>query len=410
MKASSPRFAPDADHDFVIRTVVGLSSEGSAEPGEVFAATSGIRRRDYRGWFTAWDSLARRTKAAADLAASAGHSVSAARAYLRASTYFGVAVNALSALPGSSGLTETFAGQKSAWEAFVALAPVTVERVDIPYGHSTLPGYFFRPARDRPANGATLVAVNGSDGSLAALWATCVSPALARGYNVLVFDGPGQQSQLFENNVPFRPDWEHVLTPVYDFVCSIPGVDASRVTLFGISQGGYWVTRALVFEHRFAAAVVDPGVVDVSASWTRQVPASLLRTLDGGEAERFDREMALGMRLSPSTAHIWRFRARPYSADGYAATIRSVREYRITQEQAVRITTPLLITDPEDEPFWPGQSQQLGDWTPQVSTLVSFTAAEGAGGHCEPLARAVVAQRMFDWMDTVLATRAGRGR
>ena len=30
---------------------------------------------------------------------------------------------------------------------------------------------------------------------------------------VFVFDGPGQQSMLFERGVPFRYDWEAVLTP-----------------------------------------------------------------------------------------------------------------------------------------------------------------------------------------------------
>ena len=31
------------------------------------------------------------------------------------------------------------------------------------------------------------------------------------------------------------------------------------LALYGISQAGYWVPRALAFEHRIAAAVADPG-------------------------------------------------------------------------------------------------------------------------------------------------------
>ena len=42
-------------------------------------------------------------------------------------------------------------------------------------------------------------------------------------------------------------------------------VDEARVAVWGVSQAGYWVPRALTVEQRFAAAVVDPGVVDVSA-------------------------------------------------------------------------------------------------------------------------------------------------
>lgn len=395
-------FSPDPDRDFDIRTTLGLSVEGAAEPGEVLAATGGIRKSDHDGWCAAWKSLAERTAAVADAARAGGHPVTAAGAYLRASTYFGVAVNALGALPDSPELAATFARQRAAWEAFVALTP-GAERVDIPFEDGALPGYVFRPAGAAPDGRLpALVAVNGSDGSLAALFAVAVSPALKRGYAVLVFDGPGQQSQLFEAGTTFRPDWENVLTPVYDFMAAQPGVDPDRMALYGISQGGYWVSRALVVEHRFAAAIADPGVVDVSASWTSHLPKSLLSALDRGETEKFDREMALGMRFSGGVARTWEFRARPYGTTGYAETLEAVRTYRVTAEEAARITTPLLITDPEGEQFWPAQSERLAADTASVSTLVRFTTAQGADGHCEPLARTQVAQAMFDWLDTRL--------
>ena len=44
------------------------------------------------------------------------------------------------------------------------------------------------------------------------------SGAVARAYNVLAFDGPGQQSMLFERGVPFRFDWEQVITPIVDYL------------------------------------------------------------------------------------------------------------------------------------------------------------------------------------------------
>jgi len=73
----------------------------------------------------------------------------------------------------------------------------------------------------------------GSDGPVTGLWPGLGAPALARGYNALVFDGPGQQSMLFERHVPFRPDWEHVITPVVDILEKRPEVDAGRVALAG---------------------------------------------------------------------------------------------------------------------------------------------------------------------------------
>jgi hypothetical protein len=77
-------------------------------------------------------------------------------------------------------------------------------------------------------------------------------------------------------------------------------------------------------------------------------------------------------------------------------------DYRLGDEVA-NITTPLLITDPEDEQFWPGQSQRLFDRLPGPKEIIRFTAREGANRHCEPLAPALREARVFDWLDGYLA-------
>jgi len=396
----SGRFSQDADLDYEIRTVLGGAFSGAADVGEVLAAVADVGT-DHRAWFRAWDALGERVAALGESSAAAGHRVSGASAALRASAYFAVAVNAVSALEDDAPLLPTFRKHRAAWDRWVDLVDLDVQRVALPYEETTLPGWFFRAPGPSDDPRPTLVAVNGSDGSTTALWSACVSGALRRGYHALVFDGPGQQSMLFEHGVPFRPDFEAVLTPVLDAVVARPDVDADRVAVYGISQAGYWVTRALAFEHRPAAAVVDPGVVSVAASWEREVPKSLLRLLDKGDDHAFDRDMELGMRFSKGTARTWRFRARPYGVDGYAATLREVRRYDAS-DVAGRVSTPLLVTSPEDEQFWPGQSERLAGLVPDA-TLVTFSDAEGASGHCQPLARALTEQRMLDWLDERLA-------
>jgi hypothetical protein len=81
----------------------------------------------------------------------------------------------------------------------------------------------------------------------------------------------------------------------------------------------------------------------------------------------------------------------------------AARQYNLT-DVVDRITTPLLITDPEGEQFWPGQPKQLFDKLRGTKQLVAFTAEEGADRHCEPLGRSLLEQRMFDWLDETLAT------
>jgi hypothetical protein len=74
-------------------------------------------------------------------------------------------------------------------------------------------------------------------------------------------------------------------------------------------------------------------------------------------------------------------------------------KYRFTPDDIAAIRCPMLITAPENEQFWPGRSAQLADALTCPVTLLAFTAAEGADGHCEPLAPALRNERIFDWLD-----------
>ena len=47
----------------------------------------------------------------------------------------------------------------------------------------------------------------------------------------------------------------------------------------------------------------------------------------------------------------------------------------------------MLITDPEGEQFWPGQSQKLFGALSGPKTLLKFTRAEGGDLQCEPKAQ-----------------------
>ena len=151
-----------------------------------------------------------------------------------------------------------------------------------------MPGVLLPRAGRRPGESRPLVVLNnGSDGAdVAACGLQGGAAASDRGYHWMTFDGPGQQATLFDQGLPFRPDWEAVLTPVVD---AMPPATTSTPTAsrsIGVSQAGYWVPRALAFEHRFAAAVADPGVVDVSTSWIEPPPELMRKLLEDGQAGR----------------------------------------------------------------------------------------------------------------------------
>ena len=389
-------FYKDLDFNFRVQCLVGGAPFGVAEPGEVFTALEQIRDKDDVQWFDAFDTLAGRIEAIADQALADGHKVSAREAYLRASSYYAAAVDGLVSKPDSPLLLPTFRKHRECWDKFAALTEPPMQAVEIPYEDTTLPGYFYA-VDDSGTARPTIVLTNGSDGAITAVW-DMASAAHDRGYNVLLYDGPGQQSMLFERNTSFRPDWEAVVTPIVDYLLTRPDVDADALVLSGISQAGYWVPRTLAFEHRFAAAAADPGVVDVSTSWTGHLPKRILAELDSGDRKHFDDNMAMAMKVSRDLRKTWWFRSRPYGSDDPFTVFSDVRKYTV-RDVAGQISTPLFISSPEGEQFWPGQSEELAKLVGAHAHLVQFTAAEGADMHCEPMARSLYHQRMFDWLD-----------
>src|ERR1039458_2679356 len=98
------------------------------------------------------------------------------------------------------------------------------------------------------------------------------------------------------------------------------------------------------------------------------------------------------------------WRAKPYGRQDSAYTLfKTVEQYRLG-DLVKRIRTPIMVTDPEGEQFWPGQSQRLYAALPATKVLVPFTKAGGADMPCEPMARSLLEQRMFDWLDETLGT------
>jgi hypothetical protein len=99
----------------------------------------------------------------------------------------------------------------------------------------------------------------------------------------------------------------------------------------------------------------------------------------------------------------WRLEQRGPFVHGVATAAEAVRamaEYSM-EGHCEQITCPTLLTAAEDDPLSAlaaDFAQRLGD----RSHLMHFTAAEGAGDHCELLNRPLANQRMLDWLDATL--------
>jgi hypothetical protein len=397
-KLSAPGgFFADADFDYEARIVLGAAASGLGDAGLVLATLDKIADGDPQSWFDAWTVVAADLAGRGEQALGHGHLATASWAFLAAAEYYIKALVFADGLADQSVRMPAFRQHRDCWEKVVDASAGRFVRVPVPYEDTTLPGYLLRPDAAGTAR-PTLVVTNGSDGSLPGLLGYGGAEALARGWNVFVYDGPGQQSMLFERGVPFRYDWEAVLTPVIDTLAGRPDVDAAALAGYGISQGGYWITRAVAFERRMVAAVADPGVVDVSAGWTVHLPKALLDLLDSGQKDAFNAAIAQAQAGSDAkAARTFAFRARPYGLTDPFDLFTEVRRYQV-RDVAGRVTTPLLITDPDNEQFFPGQPRQLYDLLPGEKQIIEFTQAHGANYHCQPTGRQLTHTQMLDFL------------
>lgn len=414
--ASQPHIFSHDTFQFQSLIVLGSVYERAADVGEVFATTSQILDGDYQGWLNAWKGTGDRVAGIADASSKGGHAVSAREAYLRASNYYAQAAFVAEGTDDPSQGPALFELHRSAWDNFVSRLDVPAEQVEIPYEDTSLPGYAFR-IDDSGDTRPWVIFNNGSDGSMTDMWAEGIGAALRRGYNALAFDGPGQNAALYRQQLYFRPDWEKVITPVVDFLLTRPDVDADRIAIFGVSQAGYWVPRAIAFEQRIAAAIVDPGVMSVLAAFTQQIPPQALDelfTATGEELEEvkkgFDEYIGEGEAQNPDLKFTIRFRLLPYGTDSFAEGLLLARDYVLDDATVAKIACPVIVADPDGETFFPGQPQEFYDALTSDKTLARFTAAEGADLHCEPKANGLRAQRFFDWLDTTFSYNGGPGR
>lgn len=400
-KTSSTFFA-DSAINFQLLFTLGAVGYGAAETGEVLATFDRIHARGdtYRAVFEEFLALGRELRARGDEHHAAGRTASARGSYLRAASYLDQALffTLASAQPTRRHEGQVYREMESAWAAAAALFKPRLQPVRIPYGHTHLPGWLLTPGGS--ARRPTVILNNGSDAQNVDVYVEGGAAALERGWNALIFEGPGQGGNLFVRSIPFRFDWERVIIPVVDWLHRQPTVDTRRIALAGESFGGYLVSRAAAFEHRLAGVVADPGIVDCFVSWSGGLPKPLLELLYAGRHKEF---MAYWNEMPSDLPEAERFqlakRLEIYAGRDAYEQLRSARKYVLSPELARKITAPTALLAPELEQFFPGQSKTLYDWLHTRKALISFTVAEGAEWHCEPMAPQLHCERVFDWLE-----------
>lgn len=383
---------------------LGYAAYGGSSLGEVLAAVESIPEGDENAWYANWRGLAERVHAIGDRCAASGHAVSAREAYLRASNYYRTSEFFLRENPSADPrVRETSRLSVSTFTSAAALLTPAVQRVRIPGDGVDLPGWWI-PADPRsgdPADRRPVLLVHGGfDSTGEELYFAAGAAASRRGYHVLAFEGPGQGSVLREMGLPFRPDWEVVVTAAVDYLTAREDVDASRIALMGMSLGGLLAPRAASAEHRLAALIAFGGVYSLGEMGAVAVGDAVTRlALDGADNEvsaLLEPAIAANLQVRWTIRHgMWAF-----GADSPAALIRSLNDYSLA-DRAGLIRCPTLVLDGENDWMAPGQAPQLFDALTCPKTYHLFPAADGTGEHCQAGALDPLHQVVFDWLDDV---------
>jgi len=369
-----------------------------AQIGEAWAIAGQIQSGDPVNWYNVWSSYADRLYEVALESHAAGHRVSARNAFLRASNYYRNAYIFMFAAPVDPRVIEAYKKQTNSFQKAAALFEQPVEVLEIPYENRTLPGYFIKPdASNMPRK--TLLCTGGYDGTCEELFFIIATGALQRGYNVLVFDGPGQGGALVTRKLAMRADWENVVTPVVDYLLTRSDVDSARIALYGGSFGGYLAPRAAAFEHRLAACIADAALFDPAALSKKMFPPEIASALAKDDVavlkpffnklqENTTQRFIIGRGMWVHGASTpWEY-------------FKMFQAYSLA-EVAKSIECPTFVAEAENDRRR-GGGKDLYNALQCPKEHLLFKASEGAGEHCEAGGREIFFQKTFDWLDPIM--------
>lgn len=388
----------DKQYSFEMLRAIAATPGGAADIGECLSTGYRIREGDDESWYREWLAAAERREKTGDDLLSRGRRASARPEFLRASNYYRTAEFFLRSDPDDPRIVATWRKGRDSFLKFARLAEHPILAVDIPFEGKPLPGYLClvdRSGRKRPL----LIIQTGFDGTKEELYYSNAVFAVKRGYNCLLFEGPGQGQVIREQKIPFRPNWETVVTPVVDFALKRREVDPSRVGYMGISFGGYFAPRAAAYEHRIRACIANGGVYDFHAVAARRGADRYLDDPEG--AREVDRQIYEEMKKNPTLRWSIGNGLFTFQAKSPSEWMRMTRPYTM-KDEAAKIRCRMLVVDSAEDRDMAGQAKQLFDALQCPKEFMMFGKEDGAEEHCQIGAASFSNGRILDWLDEAM--------
>jgi hypothetical protein len=393
----------DPEFDYQLLRAMGVADYGGSTVGECLAAAGMITDGDTGSWVSAFGALAARVEHRAQACREGGHLVSARDHFLRASTYHRTAEYYAEADPAV--LAESGRRSRACFEAAAGLFDPPVEPLSIPFEDGFLPGYLVPPRRgsapgDRPRG--TLVAVGGFDSGAEEMYFQLGAAGAARGWQVVVFDGPGQTGCMRRNpTMTYRPDYEAPVGAVLDDLDRRLGSDAGYLALAGMSIGGYFAARTAALDGRVRALVADSPLVDLYRYFEAFLGPDVFRMhrdirpedVAGIPEDLLPAQMLWGIaavcrRFGVASRQEWKAR---------------LEAYRLGPTLSALACPVLALVGLREGPEVLRQADEFTAGVSGPVTSYRFSVDDGADAHCQANNLRLAAGVVYDWLDDLLA-------
>jgi dienelactone hydrolase len=340
---------------------------------------------DDHAWFEEWTRMGDLVEARGRDATRAGHALTAASCFMRATRYYQTGERFIH--PRSLRSQEVYAKSvKIFQEAAAIIRRPRIEPVEVPYEDTSLPALLVHPdpaaAGSKPA--PAMVFFDGFDVTKELQYGYGVPDLAARGVGCLIVDGPGNGESVRFRNLPLIAETERYATPVYEYLAGRPEFDQKRIGVMALSLGGYYAPRAASLEQRFACCVAWGGQWDYHAVWAKR-----LEELDSGKV----------LSLSVPPEHLQWVLGVP----DRAAALKKLEGFRldgIVQKMACPF---LLVHGAGDQQIPLATAERLyAAVGSKQKALKVFTREEGGFHHCQVDNVTIGLHYMWDWIADVL--------
>lgn len=387
----------DDEMDFQLMRQLGSATYGGSSIGECLSLVGSMISETAEQWVENFINLAKLQELDARTRFKNGHLISAREQFLKASNSYRAAEYYIHV--NKKEHREIGLKSRSCFLEYIALTDYCSEVSFLNYDGMKLPYYFVAPDKTRKKR-KTIIIISGFDGTMEESFIQSGLSALARGYNVVCFAGPGQMDTgRFNDKNYFIPDFEKPIGKLLDLLLKSELIDSSKLAILGISFGGYFASRVCCYDSRIKALVANSPIVDLKKY---VLGFSAYDANDIAPEEDFCYEDIPNIPdevMPPSLKELTSNLLLRFGNKSMQQTVVYLNEFNIKESMSNINCATLALIGAGEGPEPIRQYKEFLDNVFGDSSFYEFSTHDGADTHCQVANLILSNCVIYDWLD-----------